>query len=134
MNKIAATLGVLVISGGLSICELCDTNNASQLVDGYQLVSVAGAQSLSLPRAPATKSVVLKIKGMTCGGCVLGVRKVLTRLSGVSKADVSYEKSRAVVTYDPARVTTSQMIAAIKTLGYSATIETPQVALNDGPE
>jgi copper chaperone len=77
--------------------------------------------------------VVLKINGMTCGGCVFGVRKVLSRLPGVSKTDVSYEKSRAVITYDPARVTTSQMIAAIKTLGYSAMIETPQVALYGWP-
>lgn len=130
MNKIAATLGVLVISGGLSICELCVTNRASQLAASHQLVSVANAQSLSLHRVLATKSVALKIKGMTCGGCVFAVRKVLTRLPGVSKADVSYENSRAVITYDPARVTTSKMIAAIRTLGYSATIETPQVALN----
>ena len=127
MNKIAATFGVLVISGGLSICELCDTNRASQLAASHQLVSVANAQSVSLPRVPAIKSVALKIKGMTCGGCVFGVRRVLSRLPGVSKADVSYEKGRAVVTYDPTRVTTSQMIAAIKTLGYSATIETLQV-------
>ncbi len=59
---------------------------------------------------------------MTCGGCVIGVRTVLTRLDGVSKADVSYEDQRAVVTYDPAKVTIQQMIAAIGTLGYKATV------------
>ena len=46
---------------------------------------------------------------------------VLKRLPGVTKADVSYEKGTAVVKYDPAKVTVAQMVAAIKTLGYTAT-------------
>ena len=67
------------------------------------------------------ETIDMSVKGMTCGGCVLGTRKVLTRLPGVSKADVSYEKGTAVVTYDPRKVTVEQMVAAIKTLGYTAT-------------
>ena len=39
----------------------------------------------------------------------------------MTKADVSYEKGTAVVTYDPARVTVAQMITAIGTLHYTAT-------------
>ncbi|MBA2689118.1 MAG: heavy-metal-associated domain-containing protein [Gemmatimonadaceae bacterium] len=72
-----------------------------------------------------TKTVTLKVEGMTCGGCVYGVRKVLARLRGVSKADVTYEQSRADVTYDPAVVTVAKMIAAIRTLGYAATVVAP---------
>ena len=124
MNKLAATLGVLTVGGGLSICELCDTGAISQRSGTHALITVAeriAGNAASVP-LPATKSVTFRIQGMTCGGCVFGVRKVLSRLPGVSKADVSYEKSRAVVTYDPALVTTAQMIAAIRTLGYSATI------------
>jgi copper chaperone CopZ len=36
--------------------------------------------------------------------------------------EVSYEEKRAIVTYDPARVTVEQMIAAAQTLGYEATV------------
>ncbi|GAC1654775.1 MAG: hypothetical protein NVS4B3_19060 [Gemmatimonadaceae bacterium] len=68
------------------------------------------------------KIVTLHVEGMTCGGCVVGVRRVLTRLGGVSKAVVSYENQQAVVTYDPARVTVAELIVAIKTLGYTATV------------
>lgn len=56
---------------------------------------------------------------------MLGTRKVLTRLPGVAKADVSYEKGTAVVTYDLSKVTVEQMLAAIKTLGYTATPVAP---------
>ena len=137
MNKAAAILGVLAVGGGLAICDLFHTSAASARGSGHELISVAGAavpggsetrgqyeagRSSRVP-LPAKQSVVFKITGMTCGGCVFAVRKVITRLPGVSKADVSYEKSRAVVTYDPKLVTIAQMIAAIKTLGYSATVD-----------
>jgi mercuric transport protein len=94
------------------------------------LVSVAHAASTALLAtstiAPAVdpKTVTLRVEGMTCGGCVIAVRRVLTRLEGVKKTQVSYEKQRAVVTYDPAKVSVEQMIAAIKTLGYKATVVT----------
>jgi copper chaperone CopZ len=134
MNRIVATLGVLLVGGGFAVCDLC--GGTRTLGAGAQLVGFANAatipshgyanveRSLGSSQVPATrtKTVIFNVQGMTCGGCVLGVRKVLTRLPGVSKADVTYEDSRAVVTYDPARVTVAQMTAAIKTLGYKATV------------
>ena len=132
MNIFAAALGVLVVGGGLSLCDLCDTHRASQRGATHELVSVAEARTpvspgsvgekSSVASLPAIETVTFKIQGMTCGGCVFAVRKVLTRLSGVSKADVSYDDSRATVSYDPKVVTVRQMIAAIKTLGYDATV------------
>lgn len=80
----------------------------------------------STQAASARRTVTIAVKGMTCGGCVLGTRKVLTRLPGVTEADVSYEKGTAVVTYDPAKVTVEQMIAAIRTLGYTASVVVPK--------
>lgn len=123
MNSILATVGVLMVGGGLSICDLCGSDGT---VGGAPLASVAQAATVSpaltLKPALVKKTAILKIQGMTCGGCVLGVRKVLTRIPGVTKADVSYKQSRAVVTYDPATATVDQMTAAIKTLGYKATV------------
>lgn len=75
--------------------------------------------------AVALDTVTLHIEGMTCGGCTLATRKVLERLDGVAKADVSYEHKRAVVTFDPAKVTVEQMIAAVATLKYTATVVGP---------
>lgn len=126
MNKSLATFGLFAVAGALSLCDLCGPGAQSAAASG-DLVSVAYAApvpgpSLQAPAPAATsRTVTLAVKGMTCGGCVLGTRKVLTRLPGVSKADVSYEKGTAVVTYDPRKVTVEQMVAAIKTLGYTAT-------------
>ena len=105
------------------MCDLCDST--LRRPDAFS-VSAANAATISAPvaRRVATepKTVTLHVEGMTCGGCVIGVRKVLERLSGVHKAEVSYEKQRAVVTYDPEKVTVEQLIDAIKTLKYKATV------------
>ena len=91
---------------------------AGEAVLGYDGVSGPAYA----PATPAADTVTLHVEGMTCAGCVLGVRKVLTKLDGVSKAEVTYETKRAVVTFDASRVTVEQMIAAIKTLGYTARV------------
>lgn len=105
-------------AGALSICDLCKTSVLSASVVTPASVITAQADTA------VVKTVTLKIDGMTCGGCAVGARKVLTRLDGVKKADVSYEKSQAVVTYDSQKVTVDQMIAAIKKLGYTASVVT----------
>lgn len=92
------------------ICKGCEPAQTS--VTSQQLTA---AQT-------TVKTDTLRVEGMTCGGCEIGVRTVLKRLPGVSKAEVSYEETRAIVIYDPSRVTIAQMVAAIKTLGYKATV------------
>ncbi|MGI9075865.1 MAG: heavy-metal-associated domain-containing protein [Gemmatimonadaceae bacterium] len=65
------------------------------------------------------------VKGMTCGGCVLGTRRALAKLPGVRTADASYDdktgKGLAWAVYDSAQVTPEQMMAAIRQLGYVPT-------------
>jgi mercuric ion binding protein len=123
----AIVVGALSVgaAAGLSLCDLCGSGDAGTTsVSAHAAYAATVGSSWAADRtgrASELETVTLKVEGMTCGGCVIGVRKVLTRLDGVSKADVSYETQRAVVTYDPAKVTVQQMIAAIKTLGYKAT-------------
>lgn len=112
MIKTVFALGIFGTATTLSICDLC-TPALSR--------AAAPLASIAQP-ALEPKTITFRVTGMTCGGCVIAVRKVLTRLEGVTKADASYEDSRAVVTYDPEKVTVEQMIAAIKTLGYEATV------------
>lgn len=124
MNKTYLTIGILTAAGALSICDLCKSDDARSTAFRATLANTASIPRPAIASTPAIDSntVTLHIEGMTCGGCVIGVRRVLERLAGVQKADVSYEKQRAVVTYDPDKVTIEQMIAAIRTLKYKATV------------
>ncbi len=64
-----------------------------------------------------SKTITLGIDGMTCGGCVNAVKKVLTRLPGV--ADAQVEIGQAKVTYDEAEVDEPKLRAAIEKAGYT---------------
>lgn len=66
------------------------------------------------------ETAVLKVNGMTCGGCVRSVTNVLKALPGVADAEVSLEKSEAKVTFDPARAKPGALRKAIEDAGYEA--------------
>lgn len=66
------------------------------------------------------ETVILKVSGMSCGGCVKSVTGVLEALPGVKKADVSLEKGEAVVSFEPGAVTREQMKQAIEDAGFEA--------------
>ncbi len=66
------------------------------------------------------ETTVLKVAGMTCGGCVRSVSNVLKALPGVANAEVSLEKSEAKVTFDPAIANQAALRKAIEDAGYEA--------------
>lgn len=63
-------------------------------------------------------TTTLNVHGMTCGGCVSSVKRALANLPGVRQADVSLEKNQASIDYDPAQVSSEQLMAAIRDAGY----------------
>lgn len=62
----------------------------------------------------------IKVKGMTCGSCVVTVKKALTQTKGVKSADVSLEKAQATVVYDDAQVNEQQLRDSINKTGFKA--------------
>lgn len=107
--------------GGFLVCDICQPASTALAARAV----VAGAEAAPVAAPVDLETVTLGIEGMTCGGCAIAARRVLTRLDGVEKAEVSHAESRAVVTYDPVRVTPEQMIEALaERLGYSATVVT----------
>lgn len=64
------------------------------------------------------ETVVLKVGGMTCGGCVASVERVLKAVPGVVAAKVQLNPGVAEVSFDPARTGTPALQAAIEAAGY----------------
>jgi len=65
------------------------------------------------------ETTVLKIDGMTCGGCAKSVTRALTAVPGVSKAEVSLEQAQATVEFDPGRVDPARLAEAVEDAGFS---------------
>jgi len=63
--------------------------------------------------------VKLKVKGMTCNHCVMAVKKALSRVPGVERAEVSLERGEALVegNADP-----KALIRAVEEEGYRAEV------------
>ena len=62
--------------------------------------------------------LTLTIDGMSCGHCVAAVRSELEKLDGVNVEAV--QVGSAILSYDPTRVRTDQLIDAVADAGYEA--------------
>ena len=62
--------------------------------------------------------IVLSVTGMTCGGCVNSVHRVLTALPGVQSVEVTLTPGQAQVVYDPSRVDRAALVQAIIDAGF----------------
>jgi copper chaperone len=62
--------------------------------------------------------ITLSVTGMTCGGCVNSVNKVLTALPGVRSVEVTLAPGQARVVYDPARVDRAALVQAVVDAGF----------------
>ncbi|MFN8990193.1 MAG: heavy-metal-associated domain-containing protein [Betaproteobacteria bacterium] len=65
------------------------------------------------------ENVAIAVSGMTCGGCVASVRRVLSAVPGVAEAQVSLDPPEARVRFDPAATTAQALRAAMDAAGYS---------------
>ena len=65
-------------------------------------------------------TVTLNIDGMTCGGCVKSLTKVLNGLDGVRSATVSLENKNAQVEFDEGKIQIAQLVEAVEDAGFDA--------------
>lgn len=64
------------------------------------------------------RTEIVKIKGMTCMGCVNSIKNVLEKIPGVGSTDVSLEKAQATVQYDGTTTNANQLKNAIEEAGF----------------
>jgi copper chaperone len=76
--------------------------------------------SFHIPEKELTMArTILDIGGMTCGGCVASVTRVLSGLPGVASAEVSLATAQAVVEHDPLTAPVPALRAAVEDAGFS---------------
>jgi copper chaperone len=62
--------------------------------------------------------IILSVTGMTCGGCVNSVTRVLTALPGVQTAEVTLNPGQARVVFDAAKTDRDALVRAIVDAGF----------------
>ena len=71
----------------------------------------------------ASQIITLSVPGMTCAACPITVKKALTKVEGVTKAEVSYEKREAIVTFDDAKTSAQALTKATEDTGYPSSVK-----------
>jgi copper chaperone len=64
------------------------------------------------------ETISFKVHGMSCGGCVASVTRVLTSIPGVERARVVLEPGGAEVTFDPSIASVGALKLALEDAGY----------------
>jgi copper chaperone len=60
----------------------------------------------------------IKVEGMSCGHCVMRVKKAIEAVEGVRKAEVDLPNKQAVVEYEEGKSNLEKVKAAIREAGY----------------
>lgn len=84
------------------------------------VLAVLGAVVGTANAQARTERLTLQVEGMRCGACAERIEDTVGRLEGVVSANVDFEQTRAIVVYDPRRISPSRIIAAIEDVGFRA--------------
>ena len=75
--------------------------------------------------------VTLDLQGMSCASCAANIEKVLIKKEGVISASVNFPLAKAVVEFDSTRISVREIIAAVKGIGYEASVRAETVEYED---
>ncbi len=64
------------------------------------------------------KELIIEIEGMTCTSCEMRLERAINKISGITKVKVSYEKSKASITFEADKVTKEAIFECIEKAGY----------------
>ena len=81
------------------------------------------ALSAAAPLWAATQTVTLTVPGMTCAACPITVKQAISKVDGVNKVNVSFDKREAVVTFDDAKASVQKLTQATENAGYPSSIK-----------
>jgi copper chaperone CopZ len=119
---------------GLSLLTLLI---ASAIVLGFAALNFSSYVFAETPPAPKAlgaanlQRAVIPVEGMSCATCEIAVRHALKGIDGVKSAHVSVATKTAAVDYEPAKTNPEQLVAAINSTGYRASV--PNKTIDSAP-
>ena len=63
-----------------------------------------------------------RVEGMHCSNCAMNIESLEDDLPGIKKVSASYQKGQMVVEFDEAKVSETQIFAAVKKRGYQVSL------------
>ena len=85
------------------------------------LVALVAAAPLASAKQ---QTVALNVPTMDCATCPITIKAALSKVPGVAKVNVSYDKREAVIVYDDAHASVADLKKATEDVGYPAMLKT----------
>ncbi|MER0171299.1 MAG: copper chaperone [Nitrosomonas sp.] len=64
------------------------------------------------------QTATIKIKGMTCMGCVNSIKNVLRNVPGIAQLEVTLDPAQAIIQFDPENTNLNQLKETIIDAGF----------------
>ncbi len=71
----------------------------------------------------ATQTVTLSVPDMNCPACPITVKKALSKIEGVDKINVNFDKREATVVFDDTKTAISKLTEATEMAGYPSSVK-----------
>ena len=91
-------------------------------ISRYIFASAPASTQAQMQLANGLNRIIIPVEGMSCATCEIPVRHALRRIDGVKSAHVSAATKTATVDYEAAKTNPEQLIAAINSTGYRASL------------
>lgn len=91
-------------------------------ISRYVFASAPVSASTQTQLANGLSRIVIPVEGMSCATCEIAVRHALRRIEGVKSPHVSAATKTATVDYEAAKTNPEQLVAAINSTGYRASL------------
>ncbi|MGL2962887.1 heavy-metal-associated domain-containing protein [Flavobacterium sp. RSB2_4_14] len=114
------TKSLLTLAFASSLLLSCKDSASKPLPKNLKETSAQEQKTNAVAVKPETAS--FKIEGMTCAmGCAKTIETKLSKMDGVQKAVVDFDKKEATVSFDASVLTSEKLIEAVETTGDGAT-------------
>jgi len=99
---------------------------------GDAAANASDQEAAAEPEAPApapemppntVEFTTLQVDGVTCGSCLIPIRRELKALKGVKDIESGVDIKEVIVSYMPGSVSAQQLVEAIKKAGYEAVVK-----------
>ena len=87
------------------------------------VAAFAFALITATPAWAATQTVILSVPDMSCPACPITVKKAISKVEGVVKVNVNFEKREVTVDFDDTKTATEKLTKATELAGYPSTVK-----------
>ncbi len=104
-----------------------DRGFGATLVDSEESKHTKRKLSEGNATQPSVTTTTIAIDGMTCGACTSAIENGFSGLDGILRFNISLLAERAVITHDPAKVSSDKILEIIEDRGFDAKVLSTQV-------